>query len=281
MEQDTTQASTGDSATSQTQDTAIPDQNIGETQDTAPVKNEDAGQSTEQPIDSKLEKAQNAARDANIENRRLKREAREREAANVQGTTPPVQQAAEPAAEDLEDILYDPAKMADYMKSAANSAILKDRKEQDEIRQTNAAKQEQNSFWSKSDELAESDSEYSELVESSEDVQMSNILKDRLMKSDIGAKLHKHILLNPDELLRINSLSVQFPAAAKKALSDLEASLSGNNSGQQQKPNITNAPPVIDQSTGGSGQIASSANAGSMVDYYVKRQAEKTAAAGR
>ena len=101
------------------------------------------------------------------------------------------------------------------------------------------------------------------------------------MKSEVGTKLHKHILENPDELLRINSLSVQFPAAAKKALSDIEATFSGDNSGQQQKPNITNAPPVIDQSNAGSGPVASSANSSDMPSYYAQRMAEKKAAAGR
>lgn len=258
---------------------ATEEQSPGETQTVettetgTPGKPEEASESTQQALERKLEKAQKAAANANIKARKAERANRQRDAAKVQESTKP----AEPEAKVPEDLLYDQEQTAGYIKSTVDTAILKDRKKQDEIRQVEAENQELESFWEKSDKLAEVDEEYSELVDSSDDVQLSGILKGRIFKSEVGAKLHKHVLANPDVLLKINNLSTQYPTAADDAIAKIEASLTNQSQGQQTIKE-TKAPKPIDTVGGGSGPVLSSASAGSMDEYYARRMAEKKAA---
>lgn len=266
------------SATSQDQ-TSVESQN-SENQDAVPANNEDASQSTEQPVDSELEKARKAIAKANIENRKLRREAKQRESAKSEPTPEP---AAPVVAETevTEEILYDPQKTAGFVRDTVKKSILEDREEQAKIRQQEEESKKVDTFWDKSDELAASDPEYAELADSSDDVQMSNILRDRLVSSEVGAKLHKHILSNPKDLLEINALSMQHPKAASDKIAEIEATLTGDSKGQNKKPNITQAPPPIDTAGSRSGAAPSSAAAGSMEDYYAQRMAEKAAAGVR
>ena len=145
-------------------------------------------------------------------------------------------------------------KTAEYIQDAVNAAILKDRKEQDELRQNQAVLEKNNNFFDKSDALAVDDSEYAELVEAGKDVQMSNLLKEELMESSVGAELHKHILKNPDALLKINNLSFQYPAAAKSQIRAIEASIKNQSQGQTKENSATDSPEPMKVAGGSSAE---------------------------
>lgn len=248
-----------------------------ENQDTVPANNEDASESSKQPIESELEKARKAAAKANIENRRLRREAKQREAAKVE----PKQEETAPVVPDVtvpEDLLIDPDRAVGFVRETVQKSIIEDRKAQEEMRKKQEESQKVDTFWNKSDELAAEDEEYSELVDTSHDVQMSQILTNSLVQSEVGAKLHKHVLQNPDVLLKINTLSLQYPKAARDEIARIEATLSNESQGQK-KNNITKAPPPIDTAGSRSGATPSAAKAGSMEEYYARRMAEKLAKA--
>lgn len=210
------------------------EENVSPEKDVTPNPNDSKPESKE--ADSK---EHIAARNLAIENRKLKREAREREAADNQAPTPKVEPQATPKAEVPENLLDGPEETADYIQSAISAGILKDRQEQDALRQTNSAVEKNNSFIDKLDALAVDDKEFSDLMEVSGAVQLSDVLKEQLMESNVGAEAYKHILENPDVLLKINSLSFQFPAAAKSQFKAIEASIKTQSQGQTQQHSAT------------------------------------------
>jgi len=181
-----------------------------------------------------------------------------------------------------EDVMYEPEKLAGYIsgqiQEGVKTGIEQDRKQREQKDAAQSAQDKRNGFFEASDRLAVDDKEYGELVDANANILMSDTLQSELMESDKGAQVHRHLLQNPELISQINSMDQR---SAIREVAKIEASFTDNNSGQQQKPNITNAPPVIDQSNAGSGPVESSANASGMQSYYAQRMAEKKAAAGR
>lgn len=296
MSQDTTEASTEASATSQTQVTTIPDQNIGENQENVtPLTDDRTPQDSSAPEDNETEKLRKAAatlafekRKANRENLRLQAENDALKSGQTSNQQTQTQSTTQPEGANVgnaaipEDVMYEPEKLASYISSqiqeGVKTGIKQDRTQREQQKVAQTAQDKRNGFFDASDRLAVEDPEYGKLVDANADILMSDTLQSELMESDKGSEVHRHLLMNPELISQINSMD---PRSAIREVAKIEASFSENNSGQKQKPNITNAPPVIDQSTGGSGRTASSANAGGMQDYYAKRMAEKKAAAGR
>jgi len=297
MSQDTQTASTEDSATSQTQDSAIPDQNTGEIQENVtPLTDDRTPQdSSSQPEDNETEKLRKATATLAFEQRKAKREnlRLQAEMEALKSNPAPSQQtqtqttATEPGqngsdAVNLDDAMYDPEKLRSYIsgeiQKGVKAGIDDDRTQKEQQSADQKAKDKHNNFFDASDRLAVEDPEYGKLVDANADILMSNTLQSELKESDKGAQVHRHLLQNPELISQINSMD---PRSAIREVAKIEASFSDNNSGQQPKPNITNAPPVIDQSNAGSGPVESSANASGMQSYYAQRMAEKKAAAGR
>ncbi|MCP5017144.1 MAG: hypothetical protein GY938_18010 [Ketobacter sp.] len=146
----------------------------------------------------------------------------------------------------LEDFDYDDAKYQDaVINYRVNAAISKVETERNRKAAEDRSTAVMQTFNTRSAQYAAQNPEYDDLEKSSAGINWNSGLSAAILNSEVGPSVHHHLLANPEELDRINSLD---PVMSAVEVGRLEAKLSANKSAVK----LTNAPPPPDISTGGS-----------------------------